>query len=32
MEYVADLKSASDHQIPEQYFGIDVIALVFQLC
>lgn len=32
MEFVADLKSASDYLIPEQYFDIDVIALVLQLC
>jgi len=32
MESVADLKSARDYQIPEQYFDIDVVALVLQLC
>jgi len=32
MESFANLKSASDYQILEQYFGIDVIDLVLQLC
>jgi hypothetical protein len=32
MESVADLKTAIDYQISEQYFDTDVVALVFQLC